>query len=255
MKATRLLLASVSFACLLPVAAYAADAKGDPITSANFESTLKSTLDKNPDILLDAIRALQERQRADGDKSAKEALAKNKDALFNDASLPSIGASAKDADVTIVEFFDYHCGYCKHMLEPLTKIIESDKKVRVVLVDFPILSEDSTSAARAAIAVNRIDSKKYFAFHNAVMKAKGKFDEKALADLATSVGIKPEKLKEEMAKPEVEAALRKNRELGGAINVRGTPALVVNDQFMPGALSLEELQKTIERARSANKKS
>ncbi len=94
-----------------------------------------------------------------------------------------------------------------------------------------------------------IDSKKYFAFHTALMKRSGKFDDAALAETANSVGIKPEKLKEYMAKPEVEAAMKKNRSLGDLLGVRGTPAMVVGEQFMPGALSLEELKATIERAR------
>ncbi|NBX04378.1 MAG: DsbA family protein [Alphaproteobacteria bacterium] len=253
MKITRLLLTSVSVACLLPMAAFAADANA-PVTRSQFESILAETLDNNPEILVTAIKKLQAKQKAEGDSDAKEAIVKNKAALTKDASLPAIGASIKDADVTVVEFFDYHCGYCKHMVEPITKIVESDKKIRFVFLDFPILSEDSTLAAQAAIAVNRIDPKKYWAFHTAAMQQKGKFDDKALADLANSIGIKPEKLKAEMDKPETAAALQKNRALGSALGVRGTPALVVGDQFMPGALSMEELKATIERVRAANKK-
>ena len=249
-SARRLLLASVSLACLLPFAASAAD---PAISREQFSAMLKQTLDENPEIIMDAIKKLQSKQQEDGNKIAADSIGKNKDDLFNNPNAGSAGASAKDADITIVEFFDYHCGYCKHMLAPLTQLINTDKKVRVVFIDFPILSQDSANAARAAVAVNRINKKKYFDFYTAAMQESGKFDETTIENIARKIDIDPDKLKAEMAKKEVGDILQKNRSLGETMAIHGTPALIINDQFFPGALSLDELQRAIDAARKAKK--
>ena len=253
MSSVRQLLASVSIACLIPFTLQAADAPA--ITPEQFSAMLKKTLDDNPEIIMDAIKKLQNREQEDTNKIAKDAIAKNKDALFKDASLPSAGASIKDADVTIVEFFDYHCGYCKHMLAPLTQLINTDKKVRIVFMDFPILSQDSANAARAALAVNRIDKKKYLDFYTAAMQENGKFDEAAVTSIAGKIGVNAEKLKAEMVKKDIGDVLQKNRALGEALAIHGTPALIINNEFYPGALSFDELQKAIDMARTGKRPS
>jgi protein-disulfide isomerase len=253
---SRSLLASISLACLVSYSAHAADmsAAKPSISRQEFADMLRQTLSDNPEILMEAIQKLQERQQQDSNKLAKMGIEKNKDALFNDTTLPSAGASIKDADVTIVEFFDYHCGYCKHMVPPLTQLLENDKKVRVVFMDYPILSQDSATAARAAVAAHRVDPKKYFAFYSAAMKYNGKFDDTAIANIASTAGISYDKIKAEMQKKEVGDMLQKVRTLGESIGVQGTPAIIIGDKFLPGALSYEELKRTIEEVRNASAK-
>lgn len=226
---------------------------GAAVTRAELPALVKETLMNNPEIIMEAVKKMREKQEAEGKKKAAEGLAKYKADLFSNAELPSVGP--KDADVTVVEFFDYHCGYCKHMLPVVNQALAEDKKVRFVFVEFPILSEDSVTAARAAIAVNRIAKDKYFDFHQALMKSSSKFDEKMLLDAAKKLGIDSTKLKAEMAKPEITAMLDKNREIAGALNITGTPAIILGDEIAPGAVPYDTLKKMIAAVRSGKKPS
>lgn len=232
-------------------AAFAAE-KEVPLTKSDIPALVKQALMDDPEMIMQALEKLRSKKAEEQRRSSTEALEKNKDELFSNKDLPSTGASAKNAEVTIVEFFDYHCGYCKHFLPTITQAVEKDKTVRVVFVDLPILSEDSALAARAAIAVNRLNKDKYFAFHTALMKESGKFDEAKLLEVAKTVGVKGD-LKAEMAKPEVTAQLDKNRALAAKLNISGTPGIVLGNTIIPGALSYDELKGQIEIARKANK--
>lgn len=226
--------------------------KGDdnaPVTRGELGSLMREALIKNPEMLRDAIKALQEKQQEITDKETKEALKKYADELFKDTKSPTIGA--KDADMTIVEFFDYHCGYCKHFLPTVTKITKEDKKLRVIFREFPILSEDSVMASRAALAVNMVEPDKYFAYHTELMKSNGKFDEKALTELAKKVGVDTKKFKTAMEGKAVTEQLDKNRQLAEELGIRGTPAIVFPDKFLPGAASYDDLVVEVNKHRNA----
>jgi len=227
----------------------AASANG-PVTRSQIPALVKEALINDPDILNEALKKLQDKQDEDAKKEARAAVAKNKDALLA-SDAPSVGDAG--ADVTVVEFFDYHCGYCKQLLPAVTKLIAEDKKVRVIFKEYPVLSEDSITAARAALAVNRIAKDKYFEFHTALMDAKGKFDDKTVGDIAKKLGIDSAKLKAEMAKPDIVAMLDKNHDLGTELGIRGTPAVIVGDDMFPGAIPYEELKKAVDAARAAKK--
>ncbi len=231
-------------------AAYAETAA--PLTKVDVQAIVKETLINDPEIIMNALEKLRQQKAEDAKKEGRAAIDKNKAELFADANSPSIGPA--NADVTVVEFYDYHCGYCKHFLGDLTKLVSADKNVRVVFKDFPILSEDSVTAARAAIAVNRIAPKKFFDYHTALMAEKGKFDEARLLEIAKSNGIDSAKLKAEMAKPEITAMLDTNRRIAGELGIRGTPGLVIGNEVIGGAASLEELQELVAKARAANSK-
>lgn len=217
------------------------------VTRQELPALVKEVLMNDPDIIMQAVQKLRDKKAAEAKQKTAEAIVKYQAELTSEDS-PSVGDS-KTADVTIVEFFDYHCGYCRHMLPDITKLLNEDKKVRFVFREFPILSEDSVAAARAALAVNRLDKTKYFDFHSAMMKQEGKFDDKAFAAIAKKIGISADKLKAEMAKPEITAILDKNREIGEAIGVSGTPALVIGSEFTPGAMSYDDMKKAVAAAR------
>jgi protein-disulfide isomerase len=136
-------------------------------------------------------------------------------------------------------------------LPVVTQLADEDKKLRVVFKEFPILSEDSVTAARAALAVYHINKDKYFDYHQALMHLQGKFDQVALEDAARKVGVDSTRLKLEMEKPEITAELDSNRALGDQLQIHGTPALILNDQIYPGAMSYEELKKLIAATRVA----
>lgn len=218
------------------------------LTKADIPALVKEALMNDPEMIMQALEKLRAEKAEKQKKDSVEALSKSKADLFANKDLPATGASMKDAEVTIAEFFDYHCGYCKHFLPEVSKALENDKKLRVVFIDLPILSEDSAVAARAAIAVNRLDKNKYFEFHAALMKESGKFDEARILEIAKKVGVKGD-LKAEMGKPEVTAQLDKNRALAAKLNITGTPGIVVGNNIIPGALSYDELKGQIEIAR------
>ena len=222
-----------------------------PVTKEQIPALVKEALLNDPSILTEAVEKLRATKEVEAKKQAKEGVSKYKQELYSDVNSPSYGAN--DADITIVEFFDYHCGYCKQLLPTITKILEKDKKIRVVFKEFPILSEDSVLASRAALAVNRIDKDKYFAFHTALMNVKGRFDERTIFDAAKKLSIDIAKLKAEMAKPEIEAILDSNRKLGEALAITGTPVTIIGTEVTSGALPLDMVQKLVADARLSAK--
>ncbi|NCY24511.1 MAG: DsbA family protein [Alphaproteobacteria bacterium] len=197
------------------------------------------------------MQKLHEKQQERAKAETQEGLKKQANALFKTNDYPSVGP--KDADVTVVEFFDYHCGYCKRMIPTITQLLKQDKKVRVIFRDFPILSDDSTLAAKAALAVHKVAPAKYFEYHQMLMKMSGKFDEKNLTEAAKKLGVDAKKFKTAMDSPEVNAMIEANQEMAGEIGVRGTPAMIFPDRLVPGAVPLDDLQRLIDNQRTGEK--
>ncbi len=211
------------------------------------EAIVRDYLTKNPDVIVDALRAYEEKRQADAQQEATAALAANRAALERDATTPVAGNPK--GDVTIVEFFDYRCGYCKKVTPVVRELLKKDGNVRFVFKEFPILGPDSRKAAEAAQAAWKIEPDKYLAFHVALMENRGNLDEARILDIAKSVGIDPGKLKTAMADPSIKAKLNANMELAQKLQIGGTPAFIVDDQIMPGAVDLETLVAAVETAR------
>ncbi len=246
MRFSALILSSITLVSL----AFSATAATPPATNrTEVEGIIKDYLSKNPEVVVDALNAYQDKKLKEAQAKSKDAIIERKSDIFEDPAAPKVGA--KDADVVIAEFFDYHCGYCKHMLPVVTQLLAEDKKVRVVFREFPILSEDSELAARAGLAVYKINPDKYFAFHTELMKTQGKFDQTKLTAEAKKLGISEAKLKEAMNSDEVSAEIKKNRELAQALAINGTPAFVIGGDIMPGAVSIDDLKASIAKARGA----
>lgn len=213
------------------------------VSRAELPALVKETIMNDPEIIMLALEKLRAKKEEEAKKQAMETLEKNKADIFNNPNVPAIGP--ENADVTLVQFYDYHCGYCKHFLGELNKILAEEKNLRVIFKDLPILSEDSVTAARASIAVFRLNKDKFFDFHNALMAEKGKFDEARLVQIASKMGIKGDSLKAEMAKPEVTAALDQTRGLAEKLGISGTPGLIIGNEIVPGAIEYDELKKRI----------
>ena len=183
-------------------------------------------------------------------EKSQHAVADNHDKLFNDANAP-VGGNAK-GDVTVVEFFDYQCGYCKQTQEFILKLLDADKNVKIIFKEFPILGPNSVQAAKAALASVRQD--KYIKFHNALLATKDHLTDDVIAKVAKDAGLDVEKMKKDMADPVIEAIVKANQDLGSEIGARGTPTFVIGDQVYPGALPYDQLKKTIDDARKNSKK-
>lgn len=244
MLLSRLLRPALLGAGLLLAAPHAGAAE---MTKDEVEKIVREYLLANPEILNEMLSELKAREEADADKKAKDAIASNKETLLNDGY--SYVAGNPNGDVTVVEFFDYRCGYCKKVREDVVNVIGGDSNLRFVFKEFPILGAVSMEASRAAIASKKQGDDKYWAFHNAMLAADG-LDSAAIYDIAAGQGIDVGKLKEDMKSPEVDDIIKKNHALAEQIGVDGTPAFIVGDQLYPGALDEADLKSAVEQHRS-----
>ncbi|MFO1127972.1 MAG: DsbA family protein [Rhodospirillales bacterium] len=211
------------------------------------EAIVRDYLNKNPDVIIDALRAYEEKRQASAQQEASAALVANRAAIEQDPRAPVAGNPK--GDVTVVEFFDYRCGYCKKVMPVVREALKKDGNIRLVFKEFPILGPDSRKAAEAAQAAWMIEPDKYLAFHVALMENRGNLDEARIFEIAKSVGIDPAKLKTAMGDPAVKAKLADNLELAQKLQIGGTPAFIVDDQIMPGAVDMETLMAAVEAAR------
>jgi protein-disulfide isomerase len=201
----------------------------------------------NPRVILDAVERMQEEEQAAKEEAAQKSLLSSRDLLLNDPDTP-VGGNPK-GDVTVVEFFDYRCGFCKRVYPSLLKVVETDKNVRYVYKEFPILGPQSVAASKAALAVSQIDKSKYGPFHHALMTSRGELSKSKVLKIAADLGVDPAAVAEQMDSPEVEAMIRKNYELAQSLNITGTPAFVIGDKLVPGAIDYSALKEMIADAR------
>ena len=201
---------------------------------------------EHPEVILDSVQRLREQEAVADDQEGSRNLVTFRAQLENDPSTPVVGNLS--GDITITEFFDYRCGYCKSTLSTIRQLLAEDTGVRLVFKEFPILSAESTIAARAALAADR--QGKYFIFHSALMDARGSLDAEQIMIIAADAGLDTVRLAIDMETPQVQAQVDANRELAANLNIRGTPTFVIGDQILPGAIDIETLRQIIEMMRS-----
>jgi protein-disulfide isomerase len=195
------------------------------------EKIVKNYLITNPEIFLEAQTALEAKMEKEQAEKLKVAIAENAKEIYRDPQADLAGNA--NGDITVVEFFDYNCGYCKRGLHDVIKLVESDPKVRVVFKELPILSKGSEEASRVAIASGK--QGKYWDVHKAMLEAEGVMNEANALAIATKLGLDIDKLKKDMASPEVEAEIKKSEALAKKMGVNGTPHFLVGDRAIPGA--------------------
>ena len=217
----------------------------EPVSRRDIEEIVRDYILKNPETLVEAVGALQARQEAEKRQRARQAVVAKRGALRWDPSSPVAGNPA--GDVTVVEFFDYGCGYCRAVAGPLKALVGEDRQVRVVYKEFPILGRASVMAAEAALA-SRAQGK-YPEFHEALMKATGPLGWGAITRIAAEVGVDVVRLEQDMKAPEVSATIEGNRALASELGITGTPAFIVGDELVPGALDIARLRDLVARAR------
>ncbi len=205
---------------------------------------------KEPDIVIKAAQAMQQQQDAEAANKGQQAIATNREKIFNDSTAP-VGGNPK-GDVTVVEFFDYQCGYCKMAREAIAKLTSTDKNVKIIYKEFPILGPVSVQASKAALASVR--QGKYQKFHDALLDTKDHLTEDMVYKIAKDVGLDVEKLKKDMGGDDISKIIQANLALAGEIGARGTPTFVISDQVYPGAMQFDQLQKVVEDARKSDKK-
>ncbi len=241
--------AAILVAFGLGIAARPAAAQEDqPLTPRQVEAVqkvIRAYLLEHPEVISDAVEALREKMRVQAEADAKKMIGSYKDELFNNKNDPVAGNPK--GDVTIVEFFDYNCGFCKQTADALLESVKADGKVKLVFKDFPILTDESATAARIALAAKK--QGKYEDVYRAYMRYRGRLDEKAAWRLAGEAGVNVEQAKRDMDAPEIDKQLRRNMELAHALDISGTPTFVIGDQVVSGAMEQAVFRQMYDNAR------
>jgi protein-disulfide isomerase len=212
-----------------------------------FEKNVRDYLLRNPEIIVEAMQILRNREQAQTRNQQTQTLAQLQSDIYEDPLAP-VGGNPK-GNVTIVEFFDYNCGYCKRVYPTVEKLLKSDGKIRYVYKEFPILGPSSVVAARAALAAWNLDQSKYEVFHAALMKSRGGLSEGKILRIATKSGFDEVKLKTAMKDPKIEAAIQKNHSIAQALKITGTPAFIIGNKIIPGAIDIDAMKKIIAEVR------
>ncbi|GEP10227.1 DsbA family protein [Methylobacterium gnaphalii] len=237
------LAAALAFSAVSSVSAEDAPVFNDAQRKA-IEAIVKDYLVKNPEVLQEAV-AEGERRAQETQKLAQAAALKEASSALID-SPHSVVTGNLQGDVTLVEFFDYNCGYCRKALSDVQTLMKTDPKLKVVLKDFPVLGNESVEASKIALAAKQqLKPEKMFDFHVKLLESKGRVNgERALA-VAKEFGLDIERLKKDAAGPEVKAALTENMGLGDKLSLSGTPAFIIGDEILPGAVGVDPMKKTI----------
>lgn len=207
---------------------------------------VREALRTDPSLLREALQGLQAAEDAELARRRAEAIAANAEALFRDPADPVRGNPR--GDVTLVEFFDVRCGYCKTLHPVILEAAARDRGLRVVMKDFPILGPLSTLAARALLAAHR--QGRHAELHDALMRLRGEPTEAALAAEMARAGVDWGRARVDMDRPEVAARIERNLALARALMVEGTPALVLGERLIPGAVDLAALERAVAEARA-----
>lgn len=222
-----------------------------PFTDAEstaIENIVRSYILENPEIIREAVQILQQREQQATANRQRSAVQAHLDELHDPGPLPVLGNP--NGDVTIVEFFDYRCGYCRGVAPDLMDAVEADGNVRLVLKEFPILGPESLFAARAAVAAAKQGA--YATFHRRLMMDVNEVTQDSVMALAKDMGLDVEQLRADMNASGIDEALRASYSLAEALEISGTPAFVVGDTLVPGALQRDRLEKLIAEARESS---
>ncbi|BBU63322.1 outer membrane protein [Methylosinus sp. C49] len=219
---------------------------------AEIEKIVHDYLLANPEVIRDAIDELERRQKVAEADSRQKAVTQGADKLFNSASQAVIGNPS--GDVTLVEFFDYNCGYCKRALDDVAKLIEGDPKLRVVLKDFPVLGAGSVEAAEIATAARlQLKPEKFYEFHRKLLNTRGAVGKAQAIAIAKELGADTAKLEKDSKSPEVKASIKEVMELADSLNLTGTPSWVLGKEVIVGAVGFQPLKTKIENTRKCGK--
>jgi protein-disulfide isomerase len=215
------------------------------LSKADIEKIVHEYILAHPEVLMESVQGQRERERLETQRRSKDAVAANRRDLFNDSASPVIGAA--NAEVTIVQFFDYKCGYCRRVLPTLSTLLEKHRNVRMVYKELPILGADSQMASRAALAAQKQGA--YLPFHRELMNLSGPITIEAIADTGKKVGLDVARLRSDMNAMEVDSALAQNQRLASAIGVQSTPSFVIGGELISGAMDLAGFEELIAKSR------
>ncbi|TPQ41183.1 disulfide bond formation protein DsbA [Bradyrhizobium guangdongense] len=244
------LLASALFALAMFGATGPASAQNFSDTQrTDIEAIVRNYLITHPEVLEEAMAELTKRQAAAEAQKHEASITMNAQAIFNSPRQVNLGN--KDGDVTFVEFFDYNCGYCKRAMNDMLEIMKADPKLKVVLKEFPVLSQGSVEAAQVAVAVRMQDptGKKYLDFHQKLLGGRGQADKAHAMAAAKEAGLDTARIEKDLSSAEVRTTIEENFKLAEAMGMNGTPSYVIGKQIVVGAIGVDGLKEKIGIAR------
>lgn len=204
---------------------------------------------ENPEIVLEAVQIIEQREQARQAAAAASVLSENRDFLENDPNAPVLGNP--DGDVTVVEFFDYNCPYCRRVKPHIEALLDEDPNVRLVYREWPILGDGSVFAARAALAAR--EQGKYEEFHWALMGMQGRAEEASVIQVAQEIGLDIAQLRRDMQAPEIDAHIAASMEMSRQLGFNGTPSFVIGDALVPGVIEADQMIRLTQEARAMKK--
>jgi protein-disulfide isomerase len=239
------ILSRVLFAAFLVALPFAAPAQ--QLSEERVKELVYQAIRENPEIVMEAVAILQKRQ-ADAEAAASASVLSNQRQLLeNDPNAPVLGNP--DGDVTVIEFFEYNCPFCKRAMPEVQALLDADTNVRLVYREWPILGEGSVYASRAALASRK--QGKYEAFHWAMMGLRGRVEEASVLRIARKIGLDIEQLKIDMQAPEVDEHIRTSMRLADSLGFNGTPSFVIGESLVPGFVDQSQLQGFVDEARNS----
>ena len=209
------------------------------IKENKIEKIIQKFLVNNPELIRSTLDNYKINLKKQKFKNAFKAL----------KNIKNPGTFQKNANITIYEFFDYNCGYCKSVLTTVQEILSEDKNINFVFVEYPILSQHSYTTAIAALASQKQGL--YKEFHFSIMSLRGKISENEIFNTARKIGLDVEQLKVEMKNPEIKNQLLQNREIAKVLGLNGTPAFIIGDIIYPGAIDKDNFKKMIKKFRES----
>ena len=234
----------------LPAAIPARAQSFTPDQRGEIERIVKEYLLSHPELLQDVMAELEKRQAAADTEKHQSAIKEYSDAIF--ASPRQVTLGNAQGDVTVVEFFDYNCGYCKRALSDMMELLKTDGKLRFVLKEFPVLGDGSVQAAQVAAAARMQDKsggKKYLEFHQKLLGGRGEADKARALAVAKETGFDIARIEKDMTSEEVKAQIEESFKLAEALGLNGTPSYVVGREVLVGAVGLNTLKEKVNTAR------
>ncbi len=238
MKSLRLAVLAVSI--LLPLSAFAQELSEERVKELALEAILE-----NPQIIMEAVQLLEQQEATAQAEATADVLKEQRQLLEQDPNAPVLGNP--DGDVTVVEFFDYNCPYCRRAMSEVEGLIEADLNVRFVFREWPILGDGSVFAAKAALAAR--NQNKYEEFHWALMGMAERAQEASVLRIAEEIGLDVDQLRSDMEAPEVQAHIDESMRLAQALGFNGTPSFVIGDNLVPGLVEQDQLEALVDEAR------
>ena len=217
------------------------------LTDERIKELALQAIRENPQIILEAVQILETEQANAQAQAQTQVLQDERDVLERDPNAPVLGNP--DGDVTVVEFFDYNCPFCRRAMPEVQGLLDGDKNVRLVYREWPILGEGSVFAARAALASR--EQGKYEEFHWALMGMQERAEEDSIMRIAAEIGLDVEKLRADMDAPEIEEHIATSNRLSQGLGFNRTPSFVIGDNLVPGIIEEEELRSLVEDVRAS----